>query len=138
MKLKSFSARGLSIARSASERRHVQRAEIAAEGPSQAVLQVVPLHRGQEADGPVVDAEDRYVGSRETAQRIEDAAVSAQDDADIGPLAVLHRLDPCGRIPVLAELVGVEISRTDAALAAFAAAATAAEVASAGASGGCE
>ena len=46
-------------------------------------------HGGQEADRPEVDAEDGNARMREVTQRVEDAAVSAEHEADIGLLSIV-------------------------------------------------
>ena len=89
------------------ERGQVHSLEVAAEGAPQTVLELLALDRGEEADRAEVDAEDRHPGLGEPAQRVEDAAVAAEDDADVRPLPVL---DParCPRrsVAVLLVLVG--------------------------------
>src|SRR5215218_5724332 len=89
-----------------SERREVQYLVVAGEGAAQAVGELLPLDRGQEADRAEVDPEYRDAGVREAAQRVEDAAVAAEHEADVRALAVGDPLDVSCLLAVLLMLVG--------------------------------
>ena len=58
--------------------------ELAAEGALEAALELRGLGRGEEADRPVVDPEDRHAGARVAAQATQDRAVAAERQAEIG------------------------------------------------------
>ena len=86
--------------------RQLDRLDLAGEGAADPLLGLLALDRGEEADGAEVDAEDRDAGAGEAAQRVQDRAVAAEDDAEVGARLVAgDRLDARGRVAVLGELV---------------------------------
>src|SRR4051812_30249709 len=88
------------------EGRQVHRLEVAAEGALETYTQLVPLDGRQKPDRAEVDPEDRHPCLGETAQRVEDASVAAEHDADVRSLSIFDLLDPRGGVTVLLELVG--------------------------------
>ena len=62
----------------------LDRLDLPGERAADARLGLVALDRGEEADGAEVDAEDRDAGAGETAQRVEDRAVAAEHEAEVG------------------------------------------------------
>ena len=84
----------------------VDRLDLAGEGAADPLLGLVALDRGEEADGAEVDAEDRHPGAGEAAQRVQDRAVAAEDDAEVrARLVAGDDFDALGGVAVLGELV---------------------------------
>ena len=85
----------------------VDHLEVAGEGAPDPRPGVVALDRGEEADGAEVDAEDGDPGAGEVAQRVEDRAVAAEDEAEVEVARKLvDRLDALCCRAVLGDLVG--------------------------------
>ena len=59
------------------------------------VVELVALDRGEEADGAEVDPEDRHAGARVVAQRVEDRAVAAEHEAEVGRSRAAPRRPRC-------------------------------------------
>ena len=73
----------------------------------EAQVQLLALGRGEEADGAEVDREHRHVRVGEVAHRLQDRAVAAEHQAEVGPaVEVGERLDPGRGVAVLGELAG--------------------------------
>ena len=91
--------RGVDLRPQSRERHDV---EVAAEGTRQPVGERLPLDGGQEADGAEVDPEHRHSGARIEAQRVEDRAVAAEHQAEVGGLReIVQRLYATGSLAVL-------------------------------------
>ena len=85
----------------------VDRLDLAGKGAFDSRPRLVALDRREEADGAEVDPEDRDPGAREVPQRVEDRAVAAEDDAEVGVVRQrLDRLDALRGGAVLGDLVG--------------------------------
>jgi hypothetical protein len=81
--------------------------ELAGEGPAQALVELLSLRRGQEADRAEIDAEHRHLRRGVLAQRPENRAVPAEDKAKIGVRRQpLGDLDPLRGALVLGHLGG--------------------------------
>ena len=85
----------------------LDRVELAGERAREVLLEPVGVDRGQEADLAVVDGEHGDAGAGVAAQRREDRAVAAEDEAEVDVVAELgddldERLD---LDPVLGGLV---------------------------------
>ena len=97
------------------EPRQVDRLDLAGEGAADPLLGLVALDRGEEADGAEIDAEDRHAGAGEAAQRVQDRAVAAEDEADVrARLGRWRRSMPSAASPCLASSSAVATRRQPA------------------------
>ena len=88
------------------EARHLHHVELAREEPLEAQVELVRLDRRQEADRPEVDPEDRHVGPRPVPERLEDRAVTAEDQTEVGLRVEVVERPGLGEGRVLVALVG--------------------------------
>ena len=83
----SLSALQVPVGAADRDRRQLDRVELAREGAREVLLEAVRVDRREEADLAVVDGEDRHARAGVAAQRGQDRAVAAEDDAEVDVLA---------------------------------------------------
>ncbi len=85
------------------ERRQLDDVVLAGEDAAEALLEVAPAHRAQEADASEVDADHGNAGAEEARERPQHRAVAAEDDREVGGTCLVGRVDA-----VLLRLLGRE------------------------------
>ena len=99
---------------------HLHHLEVAGERSAEAVAELVALDRGEEADRAEVEAEDGHVGARVGAQRLQDRAVAAEHETEVG-LPVERRRAARGRRRRRRACRALVLGRIDRAAGSFAA-----------------